>query len=181
MSDGRHGDRTGSVIALVAAGAAAGGTLAAIVLRHRRRPARLSADGKLIARWVIEEPWKGNWHVLDRHLSPTYVGHDLAEAESHPGPTAHRANLQRYVLAFPDGLVTMEDQVAEGDTVTSRWTLRGTHTGELAGIAPTGKQITVAGMTISRIDGDLVVEEWACWDRLGMLIQLGAVSEPARA
>jgi predicted ester cyclase len=181
MSDGRNGDRTGSVIALVAAGAAAGGTLAAIAVRSRRQHGRSPTDGKLIARWVIEEPWKDNWHVLDRHVSQTYVGHDLAEIESHPGPAALRAHLERYVQAFPDGRITVDDQIAEGGTVTSRWTLRGTHTGELAGISPTGKQVTISGMTISRTDGDRVVEEWTSWDRLGMLIQLGAVSEPARA
>ena len=181
MSGSRSDDRRGPVIALAAAGAAAGGALAAVAVRSRRRSARSSADVKLIARWVIEEPWKDNWHVLERHLSPTFVGHDLAEAESHPGPSGHRTNLERYVRAFPDGRVAVEQQVAEGDTVTSRWTLRGTQTGELAGIAPTGKQVTVAGMTISRIEGDRVVEEWTSWDRLGMLVQLGAVSEPAHA
>jgi predicted ester cyclase len=77
--------------------------------------------------------------------------------------------------------VTVDDQLAEGDTVTSRWTFRGTQSGELAGVAPTGKQVTVSGMTISRIHGDVVVEEWTSWDRLGMLVQLGAVSEPAHA
>lgn len=172
--------RTGIAIAL-AASAAAGGALAAVALRNRRRLGRTATDGKLIARWVIEEPWKDNWHVIDRHVSPTYVGHDLAEPESYPGPAALRASLERYVQAFPDGQVIVEDQIAEGDTVTSRWTLRGTQTGELAGIAPTGKEVTVSGMTISRIDGDRVAEEWTSWDRLGMLIQLGAVSEPAHA
>jgi predicted ester cyclase len=151
------------------------------VLRGRRGPGHPRGDGKLIARWVLEEPWKDNWDVVARHVSPSYVGHDLAEAASYPGPAALTANLERYIHAFPDGRVVVEDQIAEGGTVVSRWTLRGTQTGELAGIAPTGKQVTVAGMTISRVDGDLVVEEWVTWDRLGMLVQLGAVSEPAHA
>jgi predicted ester cyclase len=181
MSDGRTGDRTGSLVALVAVGVAAGGTLGAIALRRRRKHARSPADAKLIARWVIEEPWKDNWHVLDRHVSQTYVGHDLAETESYPGPAALRASLERYVQAFRDGRITVEAQTAEGDTVTSRWTFRGTQTGELAGLAPTGKEVTVSGITISRIDGDLVAEEWTSWDRLGILVQLGAVSEPAHA
>lgn len=168
-------------IALAAAGVAAGGAAAGIALRSRRRPGRATTDGKLIARWVLEEPWKDNWHVLDRHVSPTYVGHDLAEAESRPGPTGLRVHLERLVQAFPDGRVTVDDQLAEGDTVTSRWTFRGTQTGELAGIAATGKQVTVAGITVSRIDGDVVAEEWTSWDRLGMLVQLGAVTEPAHA
>ncbi len=178
---GSSSGRTGLAIALVAAGAAAGGTAAAITLRGRRRPGRATTDGRLIARWVLEEPWKDNWDVLDRHVSPTYVGHDLAETESHPGPNGLRTHLERLVQAFPDGRVTVDDQLVEGDAVTSRWTFRGTQTGELAGIAATGKQVTVAGMTISRIEGALVAEEWTSWDRLGMLVQLGAVTESAHA
>jgi predicted ester cyclase len=178
---GSTSGRAGAAVALVAAGAAAGGVLGVVASRNRRRPGRARTDGKLIARWVIEEPWKDNWHVLDRHVSPTYVGHDLAEAESYPGPAALQRNLERYAQAFPDGRITVDDQIAEGDAVTSRWTFRGTQTGELDGIAPTGKEVTVSGMTISRIDGDLVAEEWTSWDRLGILVQLGAVSEPAHA
>jgi len=173
--------RTGLAIALVAAGVAAGGAAAGVALKTRRHPGRATTDGKLLARWVLEEPWKDNWHVLDRHVSPTYVGHDLAEAESRPGQHGLRAHLERLVLAFPDGRITVDDQLAEGNAVTSRWTFRGTHTGELDGIAPTGKQVTVGGMTIARIDGDVVAEEWTSWDRLGLLVQLGAVSEPAHA
>jgi predicted ester cyclase len=178
---GSTSGRAGTAVALVAAGAAAGGVLGVVAFRSRRRPGHARTDGRLIARWVIEEPWKDNWHVLDHHVSPTYVGNDLAEAESYPGPAALRRSLERYVQAFPDGRITVDAQIAEGDTVTSRWTFRGMQTGELDGIAPTGKEVTVKGMTISRIDGDLVAEEWTSWDRLGILIQLGAVSEPAHA
>jgi predicted ester cyclase len=130
---------------------------------------------------VIEEPWKGNWEVIDRHVSPSYVGHDLAEPSEAHGQVALRASLGRYLDAFPGGRITVEGQIAEGDLVTTRWTLRGTQAGELAGFAATGKEVTVAGMTISRLEGDLVVEEWTSWDRLGLLVQLGAVSEPAHA
>jgi predicted ester cyclase len=178
---GSSSGRTSLGIALVATGAAAGGAAAAVALRGRRRPRRAAIDGKLVARWVIEEPWKDNWHVIDRHVSPTYVGHDLGEPESHPGPNGLRAHVERLVQAFPDGRISVDDQFAEGAVVTSRWTFRGTQSGELDGIAPTGKQVTVGGMTISRIEGDVVAEEWASWDRLGMLVQLGAVSEPAHA
>lgn len=173
--------RAGVTVALVAAGVAAGGAAAGIALRSRRRPGRATTDGRLLARWVIEEPWKDNWHVLSSHVSPTYVGHDLAAPESHAGPNGLRTQLERLVQAFPDGRITVDEQFSEGDVVTSRWTFRGTQTGELAGIAPTGKQVTVAGMTISRVDGDVVAEEWTSWDRLGMLVQLGAVTEPAHA
>ena len=75
----------------------------------------------------------------------------------------------------------MDDQFAEADKVATRWTGRGTHTGEIAGIAPTGKDVTVTGLTISRFAGGKVVEEWTTWDTLGMLVQLGVIPAPARA
>ena len=92
-----------------------------------------------------------------------------------------RDNIERYIAGFPGGAITVDEQIAEGDKVATRWTGRGTHTGELAGIAPTGKDVTVSGLTISRFEGGKVVEEWTTWDTFGMLVQLGAIPEPARA
>jgi predicted ester cyclase len=172
----------GSAIALAATGGAAAGAVAAVGIRRRaRRPGAPAADGRLIARWVLEEPWKGNWAVVERHVSSSYVGQDLAEGESALGPAGLRASLERLVAAFPDGKITIDEQLASGAHVTTRWTLQGTQTGELGSLPPSGKQVTVSGITVSRVDGDLVVEEWRSWDRLGLLVQLGAISEPARA
>ena len=130
---------------------------------------------------MLEEPWKGHWDVVDRHVASTYVGQDLGESRSFVGPGGLREHLERYVAAFPDGRIVVDDQLAVGANVTSRWTLTGTQTGERDGLSPSGKQVTVSGITISRVDGDLVVEEWTSWDRLGLLVQLGAISEPAHA
>ena len=63
----------------------------------------------------------------------------------------------------------------------SRWTARGTHAGEISGIAATGKEVTVSGLTISTLVGGTVVEQWTTWDRLGMLVQLGAVPTATEA
>jgi len=139
------------------------------------------ADAKLIVKRLIEEPWKGNWDVIDEYAAPGYVGHDSAEPEPHAGPAGFRANVEKYLAGFPDGRITVDDQIAEGDKVATRWTGRGTQTGEIAGIAPTGKEVTVTGVTISRLVGGQVTEEWTTWDTLGMLVQLGAIPEPARA
>ena len=171
----------GSTIALAATGVAAAGAVAFGVRERARRAGAQTADGRLVARWLLEEPWKGNWSVLERHVSASYVGQDLAESASAVGPAGLRASLERYVSAFPDGRITVDEQVATGSHVTTRWTLTGTHTGELDGLPPSGKQVTVSGITVSRLDRDLVVEEWRSWDRLGLLVQLGAISEPAHA
>ncbi len=139
------------------------------------------ADAKALVRRVAEEPWKGNWDVIDELLAESYVGHDPSQPEPIRGPEGLKANLRQYVDAFSDARITVDEQFAEGDRVATRWTARGTHSGEIAGISPTGKEVTVAGMTFSRLEGGLIVEEWVNWDALGMLVQLGAIPEPAHA
>ena len=82
--------------------------------------------------------------------------------------------------AFPDLRVTIEDQVAEGGKVATRWTVRGTHQGEMMGAAPTGNQVTFTGTQTDYIWGGKMVESWSNWDTLGMLQQIGAVPAPGR-
>lgn len=137
-------------------------------------------DTELIVRHLLEEPWKGNVDVIDQYVARGYVGHDSAEAEPIRGPAGVRTNFGRYKAGFPGGALTVDDQISAGDKVATRWTGRGTHSGEIAGIAPTGKEVTVTGLTISRLEGGKVVEQWTTWDTLGMLVQLGAIPEPAR-
>jgi steroid delta-isomerase-like uncharacterized protein len=81
------------------------------------------------------------------------------------------------VSAFPDLKLMVEDQIAEGDKVVTRWSATGTHQGELLGIPPTGKQTTATGITIDRIQGGKIVETWTHWDNLGLLQQLGVVPQ----
>ena len=79
---------------------------------------------------------------------------------------------------FPDLRVTLEDEIAEGEKVVTRWIAQGTHQGELMGIAPTGNRVTIRGITIHRIGEGKIVEEWENWDALGMMQQIGAVPSP---
>jgi steroid delta-isomerase-like uncharacterized protein len=139
----------------------------------------LSADAnKEIVRRLNVEPWEGNIGVIDELVSSGYVGHDPSGPEQR-GPEGVKEFVTAYLAAFPDGRITIDEQLAEGDVVASRWTGRGTHQGELMGIPATGKQVTVSGITISRIENGKVIEEWTNWDTLGMLQQLGAVPEMA--
>ena len=80
-----------------------------------------------------------------------------------------------FIAAFPDSYMTVEDQVAEGDKVTTRWILRGTYTNKAQwlGIPPTGQEITMRGIVIQRLEDGKVVEEWEGKDRLGFRRQLG--------
>jgi len=79
------------------------------------------------------------------------------------------------VAAFTDGGITLEEIVAEGDMVVVRWRMHGTHTGEYMGVPPTGKVITNHGMSMYRIAGGKIVEDWAVMDMLGVMQQLGLV------
>ena len=80
--------------------------------------------------------------------------------------------------AVPDLRIAVEDEMAEGDKVVSRWRAQGTHQGELMGAAPTGNQVRITGITIHRIEEGKIVEEWENWDALGLMQQIGAVPSP---
>ncbi len=71
--------------------------------------------------------------------------------------------------------------IAEGDQVVTRWSGRGTHTGDLPGIPATGKQTLVTGIQIDRIVNGKVVEDHVNWDTLGLLQQLGVIPTPGQA
>ena len=85
-----------------------------------------------------------------------------------------------YRIAFPDVHFTIDDLIAEGERVVIRWTVTGTHKGELQGIAPTGKHVTVTGMVMSRFVKGKVEEDWINFDALGLLQQLGVVPAPGQ-
>jgi steroid delta-isomerase-like uncharacterized protein len=139
------------------------------------------ADIKEIDRQLLEEPWKGNIGVIDQYVDENYVGNDPSLPEPMRGKQAFKEFVQGYLSAFPDGAITVDDQIAEGDIVATRWTARGTHQGELMGIAPTRKQVTVAGLSYSKFKNGKMVESWANWDTLGLLQQIGAVPAMATA
>jgi len=136
----------------------------------------MSAETKGIARRFFEEAFNsGNLDVVDELASPELVNHDAALPEPTVGTEAAKASIRAYREAFPDLRISIELQVAEGEYVTTRWSARGTHQGDLMGMPATEKQATVTGITIDRIVDGLVVESWTNWDTFGMLVQLGAV------
>jgi predicted ester cyclase len=134
-----------------------------------------SEQNKKIVRRAFEEPWKGKLEVVDELYASNYIGHDPAVPEPLRGPKGVKEFISTYRAAFPDARITVEQQLAEGDLVATRWTGRGTHEGELMGITPTGKQVTVSGLTITRLEGDKIVEGFLNWDTFGMMQQLDAV------
>lgn len=135
---------------------------------------------KRIVRRFFEEVWsKGDMTLRDSLLAPNYAGHIAGNATplDREGWSAWFTGFRN---AFPDARFTVEDMVAEGDRVAARLTMRGTHRGALNGIAPTGREVTVTGMSIERIENGRIVEGWNQNDALGMLGQLGALPPPVR-
>ena len=142
----------------------------------------MSAETKAIVGRFLDEAFNGgDLDVVDELVAPDFVNHDSANPEPSRGIEAAKASITGYRSAFPDLHVTIEQQIAEGEYVTTRWSARGTHEGDLLGIAPTGKQATVTGITIDRIVDGRFTESWTNWDTLGLLQQLGAVPALATA
>jgi steroid delta-isomerase-like uncharacterized protein len=143
----------------------------------------MSAESnKALSRRLLEEAFNaGNTNVVDELAAADFVNHDSALPEPTVGPDAAKTSIQGYRAAFPDLRITIEDQIADGDRVVTRWSAKGTQEGDLMGVAATGKQATVTGITIDRIVDGRIAESWTNWDTLGMLQQLGVVPAMARA
>ena len=140
----------------------------------------MSAANKEVVRRAFEEPWR-NLDVLDELVSGDYVGYDPALPEPVRGTQGAKDNVNQYRSAFEGAQITVKEQIGEGDLVATRWEGRGRHTGEIMGIGPTGNDVVVSGLTLSRLANGKIVEEWTNWDTLGMLQQIGAVPTAASA
>jgi steroid delta-isomerase-like uncharacterized protein len=141
----------------------------------------MSEGNKFVIRRSFEELWnKGNLSLADELFTPNYEHHDSSSPDFGRGPESERKRAALYRTAFPDLQLTIEDIIAEGQTVMARWSCRGTHKGELSGIAPTGKQVTISGVSIARFTNGKMVEGWVNWDALGLMQQLGIVPELAK-
>jgi predicted SnoaL-like aldol condensation-catalyzing enzyme len=136
----------------------------------------MSEANKNAVRRLVEEVWnKGNLPVADQLFAPIYNHHDTSSPDLGRGPESEKLRATLYRTAFPDIRLTIEDLIAEGETVTARWSCRGTHKGDLSGIAPTGKSFTITGTSTVRFASGKMVEGWINWDALGMMQQLGVV------
>jgi predicted ester cyclase len=117
---------------------------------------------------------RGELEAVDRYLAPEFVNHDPL-----PGFAPDREGMRQTALvfrqAFPDWHAGQQGHIAEGDLVAERFTARGTHQGEIMGVPPTGREVSLAGINIFRVQGGQLVERWGRTDDLGFLQQLGIV------
>jgi steroid delta-isomerase-like uncharacterized protein len=142
----------------------------------------MSAENKTIARRALEEIWGGgSLDVVDELFADDYVVDTGGGMEPLRGPEGVKQFVGAFRGAFPDQSITIEQQIAEGDVVVTRWTATGTHQGELMGIPATGRETTTSGITIHRIRDGKIAEAETIWDQLGLLQQLGVVPAMAQA
>ncbi len=138
----------------------------------------MSAANKDILRRFFDQLFNaGDLSVADEIVATNYVNHNALPGEA-PGREGLKAFVTLLGTAFPDLHITIEDQVAEGDKVATRFTATGTHRGEFAGIPATGKPVSVTLINIHRVSGGQIQEAWLNWDALGMMQQLGVVPGP---
>ena len=115
---------------------------------------------KALARKFFEEAWgKGNLAAVDEFIAAEYVMYPIASGLQ-PGPEGTKQAITTYRTAFPDLQVTVEDIFAAGDRVAFRWNFRGTHLGDWLGVPPTGNHMAATGISVYRMVGGKVVENW---------------------
>ncbi|MBN1964995.1 MAG: ester cyclase [Anaerolineae bacterium] len=134
-----------------------------------------SEQNKETFRLIIEEAFnKGNFAVLDGIFAPGYSEHQFGLKPTVAGMKEDFAYLRR---AFPDLHMTIEDLIANDDTVWGRMTARGTNNGPFMG-PPTGKPMQITVIDILRFADGKVVDHWGTPDRFALLAQLGLLPQP---
>jgi steroid delta-isomerase-like uncharacterized protein len=133
---------------------------------------RTIEQNKALLHHCFDEINKGNVDCLDRYFAEDCIYH---------GPAGnHNANYFKimrstFFSAFPDAISRIEDIIAARDKVVTYWRIRGTHQGDLQGIAPTGKKVTITGIMITRVKNGKIVEEWEAFNQLNLMEQLGVI------
>jgi steroid delta-isomerase-like uncharacterized protein len=133
-------------------------------------------NNKTIVRRLFEEVMKGKLDIADELLAADYVQHSVFGIPD--GREGFKQFFMTFAAAVPDANFVIEDVIAEGDKVVTRFMVTGTQTGELQGIPPTGKKFSMTGIDIFRVVDGKIVEHWDAVDQLGMLQQLGAIHIP---
>ena len=133
-------------------------------------------EGVEISRRLVEEVWNNRkLDVVNELVAPAHQNIDTNSPDLGNGPEGYKRLVALYTAAFPDLQLKLNDTISEGDKIVMAWTVTGTHQGDLRGIAPTNKKVSVQGITISRHVNGKIVESRVSWDALGMMQQLGVV------
>jgi C-1 hydroxylase len=145
-------------------------------LEKFRAQAKLEEDNTALTLRLVDAWVKGDVGALKELFSPDYVYH------SDTGQTASLefliAQLKKEMVMFPDRSMSNEELIAKGDKVVHRYTARGTHTGEVDGLAPTGNKLVLGGIEILRFDNGKIVESWEVLNYLSLFTAIGFELKP---
>lgn len=131
----------------------------------------------LVRRWFSEVWNQGRESAVDDLLAGDAVVHGLGEPDvAVRGPAGFKPFLSKFQSAFTDIQITVDQTIAEGDWVASRWSARMTHRGDQLGVPATGERIQVTGMSMGRFQGGKMVEAWNSWDQLALMEQTKALT-----
>jgi steroid delta-isomerase-like uncharacterized protein len=134
-------------------------------------------ENKALVRHWFAQLDRRNLAIIDVLLPADYVDHNPPLPDMPPGRDGVWQASLALAAAFPDAVHTIEDQIAEGDKVMTRLTVRATFLGEILGFQPTGKIVEVSGIAVHRIAGGQLVEHWAHMDMAGFMQQIGERTE----
>ena len=129
--------------------------------------------------WGVWE--HGTIDLVDEMLGPDYINHSPGIPNQPPGAEGVKAVVMMFRRALPDLRVVIEDMIVEGNKVAVRYTLEGTHAGELFGIPPTGRRLRIKSIAVERVADGKIREHWRVTDSLDMMQQLGAIPVPEPA
>ncbi len=134
----------------------------------------IDANKKVVREFIDGLFSRGDLDAVDTYLSEDFVNHDppFAVTADREGMRAAGASFR---AAFPDWHSELHRLIAEGDLVAEHFTARGTHRGEVMGVAPTGREVVLPGINIFRVQDGRITERWGRLDDLGFLQQLGVV------
>ena len=139
------------------------------------------AKNKAAATKLFHAGWdRGDFAVLDEMIPSDALDHSTIPGKSpEKGAGSFKSIIGMFRAAIPDIKLTVHDEIAEGDKVCHRWTLKGTHTGTpLFGVPASGKTLEFSGTTIVRITNGKVMERWSNVDEMALARQLGLVPPP---
>lgn len=131
-----------------------------------------------LVRRFTDQVWnQHNLSTVEDLVADDAVMHDLTRDEEYVGPENVKNFARLYIAALPDATVEIDDILVDGDTVVTRWTMTGTHQGDLFGVPATGNAISVPGITIDTVDDGEIVEQWTLLSLFSLLQQIDAGPE----
>ncbi len=136
-------------------------------------------DNRQIVQRFMDECWsQGNLNTVMELVANDCRYHDPVFPSLTSGAENIKNHIQTCRNGFPDLTFATDDTIAERNEVVVHWTGTGTHKGEFLGMPPTNKKASVTGTSIFRIEDGKIVEEWANWNLMSMMEQLGIAMAP---